>query len=99
MELPELRTAEGLGTAGRLRHAAGNVHLHGEDTAGGVDVTNFEKILAETSKLDLAAAFSECYAGQCSQCPALELCRKVEDEDDVGCHDVMLRWLDMEAGE
>ena len=60
-------------------------------------MTNFEKILRETTKADVADALSANYVGQCSQCPALELCRKVEDESDVGCTDVMLRWLDMEA--
>ena len=60
-------------------------------------MTNFEKLLRVTTKADVADALSAYFVGQCSQCPALELCRKVEDEDDVGCHDVMLRWLDLEA--
>ena len=84
--------------AGRLRHAAGNVHLHCEDTAGGVDVTNMEKLLRETSKEDLAEALMEQYTGSCETCPAVELCDALlEEEMHIGCRGVLLRWLDMEA--
>ena len=61
-------------------------------------MTNFEKVLAKTSKQDMAEAFSACYEGQCDKCPALELCTQKGDQDDVGCVDVWLEWLDMEAG-
>lgn len=60
-------------------------------------MTNFEKLLRDTTKEDMAAALSVCFEGQCDECLARLICESVEDESDIGCTDVMLRWLDQEA--
>ena len=60
-------------------------------------MTNFEKILHSTTREDMADALSACFEGQCDECPALALCNQMGDQEEVGCTDVMLRWLDQEA--
>ena len=61
-------------------------------------MTNFEKILHDTPKEDLAEALSKLIVGHCDDCPALELCGSLpEEEMHIGCRGVLLRWLDMEA--
>lgn len=60
-------------------------------------MTNFEKILRETPRQDMAEALSACFEGQCDLCPAHALCVEYGEEDEVGCVDVLLKWLDMEA--
>lgn len=60
-------------------------------------MTNFEKFLRETTKADVAEALSGCFEGKCDECPALDLCNQMGDQEEVGCTDVMLLWLDQEA--
>ena len=60
-------------------------------------MTNFEKILHSTTKEDMADALSASFEGKCDECPALDLCNQMGDQEEVGCTDVMLRWLDQEA--
>lgn len=62
-------------------------------------MTNFEKILRETTRQDLAEALSDRFASQCKLCPAYALCVEYGEDDEVGCVDVQLKWLDMEAEE
>lgn len=61
-------------------------------------MTNFEKLLRETSKENLAEALMEKYNGSCVACPALELCDSIpEEEMHIGCRGVLLRWLEMDV--
>lgn len=61
-------------------------------------MTNYEKILRDTPKEDMAEALMELYNGNCAECPALELCDSLpEEEMYIGCRGVLLLWLDMET--
>lgn len=61
-------------------------------------MTNFEKILHDTPKEDMAEALSALFVGHCDDCPALALCDSLpEKEMHIGCRGVLLRWLNMEA--
>lgn len=62
-------------------------------------MTNFEKILRGTTREDMADVLSACFNGKCDICLALDLCNQMGDQGDIGCIDVMLRWLDQEARE
>lgn len=62
-------------------------------------MTNFEKILRETTRQDMAEALSAYFEAQCDQCPAHAICVEYGEEDEVGCSDLLLKWLDMEAAE
>lgn len=62
-------------------------------------VTNFEKILKETTVRDIVEAMQESFVGSCSECPARPICDTVAEDDDRSCIDILEAWLESEAEE
>lgn len=60
-------------------------------------MTNFERILRETTLDDMVWAMHECYPGHCDECPAHELCAQQDETSNVTCTEVLEMWLREEA--